>query len=139
MVFKTMVALCQEVEPVFWERGGPCHCNAILMTGIHGRWQVQVEIWMMVGKVGEVGGSGWDGFHNLLIPHQVVQSNALEKFGHLEDWTLCVVKREFTGFCFDLYPLTYCRATHRVLKLQKDWIPSFRGEFVSENDSRRGC
>lgn len=58
MVFKTMVALCQEVEPVFWERGGPRHCNAVLMTGIHGQCQVQVEIWMMVGKVGEVG-LGW--------------------------------------------------------------------------------
>lgn len=56
-VFKTMVALCQEVEPAFWERGGPRHCNAVLMTGIHGQCQVQVEIWMMVGKVGE----GWGG------------------------------------------------------------------------------
>lgn len=62
MVFKTMVALCQEVEPAFWERGGPRHCNAVLMTGIHGQCQVQVEIWMMVGKVGEVERGEWLGW-----------------------------------------------------------------------------
>lgn len=64
VAFKTMVAVCVEVEPARWERGRPRLCNAILMTGIHGQCQVQVEIWMLVG--------GGDGFLHLLIPHQVV-------------------------------------------------------------------
>lgn len=57
VAFKTMVALYVEVEPIHWERGRPCLCNAVLMTGIHGRCQVQVEMWMLVG--------GRDGFLRL--------------------------------------------------------------------------
>lgn len=49
VAFKTMVALYVEVEPLRWERGRPCLCNAVLMTGIHGHCQVQVETRMLVG------------------------------------------------------------------------------------------
>ena len=44
VAFKTMAALCVEVEPVRWERGRPRLCNAVLMTGIHWQCQVQVEM-----------------------------------------------------------------------------------------------
>lgn len=49
VAFKTMVSLYMEVEPVPWETGRPRLCNAVLMTGIHGQCQVQVEMWMLVG------------------------------------------------------------------------------------------
>lgn len=51
MAFKTMAALCVEVEPVPGERGEPRLCKAVLMTGIHWHCQVQVEMWMMVGGI----------------------------------------------------------------------------------------
>lgn len=44
VAFKTMAALCVEVEPVLWERGRPHLCNVVLMTSIHGQCQVQVEM-----------------------------------------------------------------------------------------------
>ena len=46
--FKTMVALYVEVELVRRERGRPGLWKAVLMTGIHGRCQVQVEMWTLV-------------------------------------------------------------------------------------------
>lgn len=50
MVFETMAALYVEVEPVLWEGGRFRLCNTVLMTGIHGQCQVQVEMWMMEGR-----------------------------------------------------------------------------------------
>lgn len=51
--FKTMAALCVEVEPVLWERGRLRLCNAFLMTGIHWQCQVQVEVWVWGGGGGQ--------------------------------------------------------------------------------------
>lgn len=45
VAFKTMVALYVEVEPVRWDWGRPRLCEAVLMTGIHGQCQMQVEMW----------------------------------------------------------------------------------------------
>lgn len=65
MAFGTMAALYVEVEPVLWEGGRFSLCNTVLMTGIHGQCQVQVETWMMEW--------GWGaGIFQLLISHQVV-------------------------------------------------------------------
>lgn len=55
MAFETMAALYVEVEPVLWEGKRFSLCNTVLMTGIHGQCQVQVETWMMVGGGGEAG------------------------------------------------------------------------------------
>lgn len=49
VAFETMAALYVEVEPVLWEGGSSGLCNTVLMTGIHGHCQVQVETWMMEG------------------------------------------------------------------------------------------
>lgn len=64
MAFETMAALYVEVEPVLWEGGRFSLCNTVLMTGIHGHCQVQVEMWMMVG--------GRAGIFHVLISQQVV-------------------------------------------------------------------
>lgn len=50
VTFKTMVALYVEVEMAHWERGSsPLLCKVILMTGIHGQCQMQVDMWMLFG------------------------------------------------------------------------------------------
>lgn len=64
MAFETMAALYVEVEPVLWEGERFSLCNTVLMTGIHGQCQVQVEMWMMVG--------GRAGTFHVLISQQVV-------------------------------------------------------------------
>lgn len=46
---KTKAALYVEVEPAHWERGSHKLCADILMTGIHGQCQIQVERWMVMG------------------------------------------------------------------------------------------
>lgn len=56
MAFETMAALYVEVEPVLWEGGRFSLCNTVLMTGIQGQCQVQVETRMMAGGTGR----GWN-------------------------------------------------------------------------------
>lgn len=64
VTFKTMVALYVEVETAHWKRGSsPLLCKAILMTGIHGQCQMQVDMWMLFGR--------WDG---LLLSNPVEYS-----------------------------------------------------------------
>lgn len=64
-------------------RGGPRLWKAVLMTGIHGQCQGQVEMWMSVGR-------RWGGgrFLPLLIPQQVQYNSGLVS---REAWTLCGV------------------------------------------------